>query len=197
MKKSTAYLLLAGLLIVAANFSAEAQSIKLTKQVIGTAGMVGQTNSEGLRMSGIAGQAAIGKVTTTSEFEGTIYDIYQGFWVPDGQEATGVEEPISYSDDLLNYPNPFSYQTTVKYSLPGYAMVQLRIYDLVGNVVKTLVNTSQGEGVHEIAWDGRDEAGNKLTSGSYIYELNVRPGGFAGGGDFRPYTVRNVMVIVK
>jgi flagellar hook assembly protein FlgD len=197
MKRSIASLLLFGLLLVAANISAEAQSIKLNKQVVGTAGMVGATNSEGIQMSGIAGQAAIGKVTTTSEINGDIYDLYQGFWVPDHKTQVGVEEQISYSQDLMNYPNPFTQTTTIKYTLPGYAMVQLRIYDLVGNVVGTLVNTTQTEGQHEIAWNGRDEAGNEMSSGSYIYELSVRPAGFAGGGEFRPYSIRNVMVIVK
>jgi hypothetical protein len=197
MKRSIASLLLIGLLIVSANLTAEAQSIKLTKQVIGTAGMVGKTNSEGIQMSGIAGQAAIGKVTTTSEINGTIYDLYQGFWVPDAMNQVGVEEPISYSQDLMNYPNPFNHTTTIKYTLPGYAMVQLKIYDLVGNVVSTLVNTTQTEGLHEIAWNGRDANGNKMTSGSYIYELSVRPAGFAGGGEFRSYSIRNFMVIVR
>ena len=73
-----------------------------------------------------------------------------------------------------NYPNPFNPRTTISYDLPQSAQVNLRIYDLAGREVKTLV---YGEivkaGRKEIVWSGRDNSGRQVAAGVYFYKLDT------------------------
>ena len=70
-----------------------------------------------------------------------------------------------------NFPNPFNPETTIKYSLADDAQVQLRIYNLVGQVVRTLVQERQAAGRYAIRWDGRDDRGLTVSSGIYFYQI--------------------------
>lgn len=72
-----------------------------------------------------------------------------------------------------NHPNPFNPGTEIQYSLrrPGY--VTLEVYNLLGQKIKTLVDEYQAAGSHDIPWDGRNEAGNTVSSGVYFYKLLV------------------------
>jgi hypothetical protein len=72
-----------------------------------------------------------------------------------------------------NYPNPFSYKTTIKYLIAGLAdKVSLRIYDVSGRVVKDFTKVLNPEpGVYSVVWDGRDDQGRLLPSGIYFCEL--------------------------
>jgi hypothetical protein len=75
---------------------------------------------------------------------------------------------------LSSWPNPFNPQTTIRYVLPAAGRVSLRVYDLAGRVVRTLVaGVVQPVGAHEIAWDGRDARGRSLASGSYICRITA------------------------
>jgi len=89
---------------------------------------------------------------------------------------TGIHEP---STELLpagyalhqNYPNPFNPATVIRYDLPEATDVVLKIYDVMGREVRTLVNVKQAAGYQSISWDGRNEQGVKVASGLYIYKL--------------------------
>ncbi len=71
-----------------------------------------------------------------------------------------------------NAPNPFNPVTNIRFDVPpGGGAVTLRIYDVGGRLVRTLVNGNQGEGMKTIAWDGRNEAGNPVATGTYLYRL--------------------------
>jgi hypothetical protein len=73
-----------------------------------------------------------------------------------------------------NYPNPFNAETSIEYTLPqGIARrgVTLRIYNLLGQEVRTLVDGSPGPGVHRVRWDGRDRYGRQAATGVYFYRL--------------------------
>jgi len=72
-----------------------------------------------------------------------------------------------------NYPNPFNPTTMINYSLPNNAFVILRIYDMLGREIKTLVNNQMSAGKYSIAWKGEDNNGNKVTSGIYIYRISA------------------------
>ncbi len=73
-----------------------------------------------------------------------------------------------------NYPNPFNPATTIEYFLPKNAWVNLSIYNLLGQKIKTLINEHQKRGLKAIKWDGEDENGNKLSSGVYFYKLKTK-----------------------
>ncbi len=75
-----------------------------------------------------------------------------------------------------NYPNPFNPETTISFFLPLASTVFLRIYDVNGRLVKKLANEYLPAGDHQLRWDGRDQQGNALASGVYLYQLQT--GGF-------------------
>ncbi len=103
-------------------------------------------------------------------------------------QPTSVESPVIAATNYSlgqNYPNPFrsaaassapsggNFSTTIKYDLPQAVEVQLAIFDLTGRRVRTLVQQKQQAGRYEIAWDGRNEQGETLASGVYIYQLHA------------------------
>ena len=70
-----------------------------------------------------------------------------------------------------NFPNPFNPQTTLRYTLPKKGHVTLRIYDINGRLVTTLVNTENVAGVHTVTWIGRDWQEQEVSSGVYLYRI--------------------------
>ena len=73
-----------------------------------------------------------------------------------------------------NYPNPFNPETTISYDLNGESIVILTIYDLSGQIIRTLVNDqAMSAGQYKSVWDGRDESGAKVASGVYFYQLRA------------------------
>jgi len=86
--------------------------------------------------------------------------------------AAAKETPSTYAL-AQNYPNPFNPETQIAYSLPEAGRVRLTVYNLVGQVVRTLADGTQAAGGHSVRWDGRDEAGRRLASGVYLYRIEV------------------------
>ncbi|MEW5923999.1 MAG: FlgD immunoglobulin-like domain containing protein [Candidatus Zixiibacteriota bacterium] len=72
-----------------------------------------------------------------------------------------------------NYPNPFNPITTLEYSLPARAHVQLDIFNILGQKVKTLVDADRPAGVYRIVWDGTDHSGSIVASGIYFYRMEA------------------------
>lgn len=80
--------------------------------------------------------------------------------------------PASYSL-LINYPNPFNPVTTLCYDLPEDAMVNITIYDLMGRIVRTLVNMEQTAGYRSILWNATNEFGQHVSGGIYLYTIQT------------------------
>ncbi|MBU2505448.1 MAG: T9SS type A sorting domain-containing protein [Bacteroidetes bacterium] len=80
--------------------------------------------------------------------------------------------PVEFSL-FQNYPNPFNPTTIVSYALPTNSGVTLKIYDMLGKEVKTLVEGEQSAGIHNISWDGANNYGVKVSSGTYIYRIQA------------------------
>jgi hypothetical protein len=72
-----------------------------------------------------------------------------------------------------NYPNPFNPRTTISYQIKDNCRVNLTIYDMLGRVVKTLVDENQTPGYRSVVWDGRDIKGNTVASGVYFYRFKA------------------------
>lgn len=90
---------------------------------------------------------------------------------------TNVEDPEDAADILKaihlfqNYPNPFNPETRIKFELPVRGRVELRIYAVNGQLVRTLVEKDMPAGPHSVRWDGRDDGGRSVASGVYFYSL--------------------------
>jgi hypothetical protein len=74
---------------------------------------------------------------------------------------------------LQNFPNPFNPETTIKYNLAEGADVHLRIYNIVGQVVRTLVAERQSAGRYQVRWEGTDDRGMTVSSGIYFYQIST------------------------
>ena len=99
--------------------------------------------------------------------------------------------PASYALGQ-NYPNPFNPSTRIDFSLPVAGTATMKIFNLLGQEVVTLVNGPLASGTHETVWDGRDAAGRVLSSGVYFYRLEVK--GPDGGA---AYSAMKKMVLLK
>ncbi|MCH7761338.1 T9SS type A sorting domain-containing protein [candidate division TA06 bacterium] len=93
--------------------------------------------------------------------------------------TTGVEEEPGSSPPRIphllaqNHPNPFSRMTTIDYHLSVPGEISLRIFDLSGQLVKTLFEGVGGAGTQRVTWDGRDERGRAVSTGVYFYRLKA------------------------
>lgn len=72
-----------------------------------------------------------------------------------------------------NHPNPFNPSTTISFQLPARQPVQLEVFNVSGQLVKTLVNETKEAGSHDATWDGTNEWGGSATSGVYFYRLQT------------------------
>ena len=72
-----------------------------------------------------------------------------------------------------NYPNPFNPMTQIRFSLPSDQRVELAVYDLRGQKVATLVSDALRAGRHEVTWQGQDDSGRQVSSGTYVYRLTT------------------------
>jgi len=72
-----------------------------------------------------------------------------------------------------NFPNPFNPSTTIKLNLPRAGEVSLKIFNVRGELVRTLVDGQMTAGEHSIIWDGKSDAGNQAASGVYFYETRA------------------------
>ena len=86
--------------------------------------------------------------------------------------VTSVEEELSIPDDITlsqNYPNPFNPSTSIQYAISKRQLVSLRVYDILGNEVATLVNSEKPAGVYEVDFNA-----SGLPSGVYFYHLQTK-----------------------
>ncbi|PID79514.1 hypothetical protein CSB20_10065 [bacterium DOLZORAL124_64_63] len=90
-----------------------------------------------------------------------------------GSELSAAPETPVVATILLhqNTPNPFNPATTIRYELDNEGPVQLRVFDLKGRLVRTLVDGRQEAGPHEQLWNGRDRQGQPAPAGVYFYRL--------------------------
>jgi hypothetical protein len=92
------------------------------------------------------------------------------------EEQSGIL-PTTYAL-YQNFPNPFNMSTNITFYLPDTgpqpAKVELKIFNILGGLVRTLVDESLSPGKYLITWDGRGKSGETLSSGVYLYQLELR-----------------------
>ena len=108
---------------------------------------------------------ALEEINTLSSSEGLTPEL--------SKNITNTNLPKAF-DLLGNYPNPFNPSTTISYALPYQSSVDLIIYDIMGREVKSFKISSQSAGNQNIRWDGTNENGNTVSSGIYLYRINIK-----------------------
>ena len=73
----------------------------------------------------------------------------------------------------MNYPNPFNPLTRIEFSIQNDSYIELTIFNIKGQKIKTLIQSDLIKGKHSILWNGDDVSGNLVSSGIYYYILNV------------------------
>ncbi|MCB0718371.1 MAG: PKD domain-containing protein [Bacteroidetes bacterium] len=111
-----------------------------------------------------------------------------------GVTSVGTESDDVDSGGLAlkpNYPNPFSLETTIPYHLERAATVRIGVFDLRGRLVRRLIESSTTSGDQTVVWDGRDDGGSEVASGTYLVRLEViDPSGGTAGVKVRKITLR-------
>ena len=132
--------------------------------------------------------------TLAAPWNGTKGITYQGKYIGDSTSFTytfpkasvtmlwiepkevGVKEVKSSKlkiKSLKVYPNPFALPTTIRYSITRDCHVELKIYNISGQVVITLVDGPKKVGIHKVRWDGKDDKGRNVVSGVYFCQFKV------------------------
>ncbi len=88
----------------------------------------------------------------------------------DRHDNVGLPSKFTISQ---NYPNPFNPVTTIEYTLPRKAQVEIAIYNLLGRMVRTLVNETKAAGIYQTQWDGKNEKGLDVATGIYFYRFQM------------------------
>jgi hypothetical protein len=144
-----------------------------------------------LEVTGVATVDGSGAVISAGRFSGTVdfgggplvsgafgEDVYVARFLPGGATGTGRGPAVSRLGQ--NFPNPFNPSTTIEFALDSPSRVAIEIVDARGARVATLHAGARGAGTHQVAWDGRDDAGRPVASGVYFYRLQG-----AGNGEAR------------
>ncbi|RLD61276.1 MAG: hypothetical protein DRJ01_08200 [Bacteroidetes bacterium] len=110
-------------------------------------------------------------VFITEKEDETGYNVYT--LVGDIQVSADYNQIEIYNNDLINYPNPFNPSTIISFSIPEESSVEINIFNIKGQKIKSLVQESLNSGYHSVIWNGDDDFGKSICSGIYIYKLNV------------------------
>ncbi|MBC8256508.1 MAG: T9SS type A sorting domain-containing protein [Candidatus Marinimicrobia bacterium] len=87
-----------------------------------------------------------------------------------GLSRKALPAPVEYSLSDA-YPNPFNPTTSLSFSVPVESHISLKVYDMAGRLVRTLVDSNLKMGYHNLEWNGLDNSGHAVSSGMYIYSL--------------------------
>jgi formate-dependent nitrite reductase cytochrome c552 subunit len=112
-----------------------------------------------------------------------------GFY-PTGVSVVSQKTPTTYAISQ-NYPNPFNPTTNIEFSIPNSATIQLNVYNILGELVKTLVNGDIVSGNYKVTWNGTNNHGTSVASGIYFYRLVAQSNGAAN------YVVTKKMLMMK
>ncbi len=114
----------------------------------------------------------------------------QGLWRRPIDEITGIPEHVPYAFPLYqNYPNPFNPTTEIRYQTSEVSHVTLKVFDLLGREVATLVDAVQGAGFKQVEFDAKG-----LASGVYFYRLLARP---LSGGQADGFTQTKKLILLR
>lgn len=148
-----------------------------------------QTGADG---SGSAESDKVDKNSSSGHFTFTVGDVSKPGWVYDSGAnvedrgsvpwniASAKPAVISRNESIpesgkldVNYPNPFNPATMIRFELPQATQITIKIYNTLGQEIRTLANSQYQAGIHSLRWDGKDNNGNSVASGVYLYQLRA------------------------
>ena len=140
-----------------------------------------------------------GTYDVTATLAGYDTEVLLDIIVTEGNATTGVDFTLVTDGDEIviaatelngNYPNPFNPVTTIAYSTKDVGNVTLEVYNLRGQLVKTLVNEVKETGNHTVTWNGTDDSNKSVSSGVYFYKM-------VSEGNIGRYTSTKKMILMK
>jgi hypothetical protein len=143
-----------------------------------------------------------GIYNVTASLEGYVSQTIEDVEVLEGATTGDIDfvlEPEVGNDNILipvrteltgNFPNPFNPTTSIKYALQEDSRINLEIFNIKGQKVKTLADGNQSAGYHTIVWDGKDNNGRTSASGLYFYKM-------VSEGNSGRYTSTKKMLLLK
>lgn len=142
-----------------------------------TSALSGSVNPGNLILKFLSGDVPEGSTVQTS------YRINNGSFTSGPSftfTASGITTSVEGEETIpavfhvdQNYPNPFNPATTIKFGIPEASLVTVKIYDILGREVKTLLNEEKNAGTYSLLWNGLNESGSKVSSGTYIYRVTA------------------------
>jgi hypothetical protein len=103
--------------------------------------------------------------------DGTIADMGAFYYDQLNEVNDNVIQIVEY--DLYNFPNPFNPTTTISLTIQEESNIELSLYNIKGQKIRSLLNNQITAGEHSIVWNGEDDSGKKVGSGVYLYKLHV------------------------
>ena len=141
----------------------------------------------------------VGTYDVTASLEGYDTETIEDVVVTEDNATTGIDfNLLTEGDDIIimatklehNYPNPFNPTTNIAYSIKDAGNVTLEVYNLRGQLVKTLVNEVKETGNHTTIWNGTDNSNKSVSSGVYFYKM-------VSEGNIGRYTSTKKMILMK
>jgi len=142
--------------------------------------------------------------TSTGAESGNLVFYHNGPALNDTVKLSGIALPTVGMNDVAsgipkdyeldkNYPNPFNPSTTIQYGLPRQSWVTVKVYSILGQEVRTLVDGIQNASYHRVQWNGKDNSGMQVSSGIYIFRMYALP----LDGKTRSFTQAEKMLLMK
>jgi hypothetical protein len=100
-------------------------------------------------------------------------DVFNWMQNPINANVTDTPTPKAYKL-AQNFPNPFNPTTSIKFDMKDKGMVTLKVYNVAGQLVRTLVNGTKDAGSYAITWDGKNDRGSAVASGIYFYKMETK-----------------------
>jgi len=145
---------------------AQAQEYTILNGVFGNGG--GDINGSGYMINGTVGQPCVGVVSNGSYeiMSGIGHDLHGVLWTDVLEDLEWVSTQPSSFNLSQNYPNPFNPTTTITFALPRRSQVNMTLYNILGQIVTTLVDKELSAGEYEVTLNG-----DGLSSGVYYYRI--------------------------
>jgi enterochelin esterase family protein len=103
-----------------------------------------------------------------------IDDALEMFFPYQATSVKSVQHPIPPKYHLFqNYPNPFNPETKIQFDLESEAFVSIKIFNVAGQIIRTLIEQKRAAGNHAVIWDGTDASGKPQSSGIYLCALMI------------------------